>query len=182
MATTQIKNGFQGGSDDQLLVNPDGSINVNTSGGGGGNASVGPTGVTAPTSATEVGAIDPSGNLVGLKTDVGGKLLVNVTGDITGTVTSNVAGLGVFKTTKYTIGITPIQITPTPLVGRSSISMKVTADSGESINIGESLGTVASDGYPLYNRESLQMDLTDADSIYAVATAAGQILYVLEMA
>jgi hypothetical protein len=28
MGTTQVKNGFQGGSDDQLLVNPDGSINV----------------------------------------------------------------------------------------------------------------------------------------------------------
>lgn len=37
MATTQIKNGFNGGSDAQLLVNPDGSINVNTSGGGGGS-------------------------------------------------------------------------------------------------------------------------------------------------
>lgn len=34
MAATQIKNGFHGGSDDQLLVNPDGSINVNTTGSG----------------------------------------------------------------------------------------------------------------------------------------------------
>lgn len=36
MATTQVKNGYRGGSDDQLLVLPDGSINVNPSGGGGG--------------------------------------------------------------------------------------------------------------------------------------------------
>ncbi len=35
MAVTSIKNGFEGGSDDQLLVNPDGSINVNSTGGGG---------------------------------------------------------------------------------------------------------------------------------------------------
>ncbi len=35
MASTTIKNGFQNGSDVQLLVNPDGSINVNSSGGGG---------------------------------------------------------------------------------------------------------------------------------------------------
>jgi hypothetical protein len=35
MATTTIKNGFGNGSDAQLLVNPDGSINVNSSGGGG---------------------------------------------------------------------------------------------------------------------------------------------------
>jgi hypothetical protein len=40
MATTQVKNGFDGGTDDQLLVNPDGSINVNTTGGGGGNVNL----------------------------------------------------------------------------------------------------------------------------------------------
>lgn len=32
MGTTQIKDGFDGGSDSQLLVNPDGSINTNVSG------------------------------------------------------------------------------------------------------------------------------------------------------
>lgn len=40
MATTQIKNGFQGGSDDQLKVNPDGSINVVTGGSGGNNVNI----------------------------------------------------------------------------------------------------------------------------------------------
>lgn len=64
MATTQIKNGFNGGTDDQLLVNPDGSINVNGGGSGGGNASVGLTGSTAPTSGTEIAGVDPAGNLV----------------------------------------------------------------------------------------------------------------------
>lgn len=37
MSTTQIKDGFGGGSDNQLKVNADGSINVNSSGGGGGS-------------------------------------------------------------------------------------------------------------------------------------------------
>lgn len=36
MATTQIKDGFDGGSDNQLKVNSDGSINVDVTGGGGG--------------------------------------------------------------------------------------------------------------------------------------------------
>lgn len=36
MATTQIKDGFDGGSDNQLKVNADGSINVDVTGGGGG--------------------------------------------------------------------------------------------------------------------------------------------------
>lgn len=75
MATTQIKNGFEGGSDDQLLVNNDGSINVKTSGGSMANPSVGPTGAVAPTSATEVGGINPSGNLTPLMVDANGSLI-----------------------------------------------------------------------------------------------------------
>lgn len=46
--------------------------------GGGSNASVGPTGQTAPTSATEVAGIDPSGNLHALQTDSSGNLFVNI--------------------------------------------------------------------------------------------------------
>jgi hypothetical protein len=40
MATTTIKDGFNGGSDNQLKVNADGSINVNTGGGGGSNVNL----------------------------------------------------------------------------------------------------------------------------------------------
>jgi hypothetical protein len=36
MAATSIKDGFQGGSDNQLKVNSDGSVNVNSTGAGGG--------------------------------------------------------------------------------------------------------------------------------------------------
>ncbi len=43
-----------------------------------GNPSVGPNGVTAPTSSTEVGGIDPNGNLQPLQTDLSGNLLVSV--------------------------------------------------------------------------------------------------------
>lgn len=40
MATTTIKDGFQGGSDNQLKVNNDGSINVNSGGGGSSNVNI----------------------------------------------------------------------------------------------------------------------------------------------
>lgn len=79
MAATQIKNGFHGGSDDQLLVNPDGSINVNTTGGGGGsNASVGANNTAAPGYSTQIGAIDlVTGKLVPLQVDSLGRLVVD---------------------------------------------------------------------------------------------------------
>lgn len=166
MATTQIKDGFQGGSDNQLLVNPDGSINVNTSGGGGGS---------------NVNIHDSAGNNL---TSTGGALNVNTTGSstVTGTVTTNEAGLSNFQTEQYTIGTSVIQITPTPLTNRSSISLRVTATGGAAIFIGSTNALTISNGYPLYNGDTLQMDLTTANSIYAISDAAGQTLYVLEIA
>ena len=102
MATTTIKDGFNGGSDNQMKVNPDGSINVDVTGGGGGltnvnitevngtpitgtylpttNPSIGPDGVTAPTYATEVGAVGPTGLLEPLMVDNTGALIVTSTG------------------------------------------------------------------------------------------------------
>ena len=49
-----------------LSVSNTGVLNVAVVSGGGSNASVGTTGVTAPTSATEIGIIDGSGNLTGV--------------------------------------------------------------------------------------------------------------------
>lgn len=49
-----------------------------SSGGSSANASVGINGVTAPTSSTEVGGINPTGNLQPLQTDASGNLLVSL--------------------------------------------------------------------------------------------------------
>lgn len=78
MATMQIKDGFEGGSDNQLKVNSDGSINVNATGGGGGsNASVGINGDAAPSSSTQIGGVDHEGNLAPIKIDDEGRVEVN---------------------------------------------------------------------------------------------------------
>ena len=227
MATTQIKNGFHGGTDDQLLVNPDGSINVNTTGGGatttnltevGGspitlgqtteansipvtiasdqspipitgsitatNPSVGPTGTTAPTQATEIGAVDSSGNLQHLLVDPSGKLLVDISGTstVTGTVNADIVGLGAFQTSQYTIGATAIQLAPTPLVNRSSISITIEASPNVAVYIGNSSAVTISTGYPLYDGSTIQLDLTPAGNVWAITATAGQTACVLEMA
>lgn len=182
MATTQIKNGFQGGNDDQLLVNPDGSINVNSGGGGGGNASVGATGTLAPTSGTEIAGINPEGKLTAVTVDDNGFLNVNGVSTITGPVTTEQAGLNSFKTSQFTVGTSAIQITPTPLPNRSSVSFRVEADANTPIYIGNSSSVTVTNGYPLYDGDTLSMDLTPSDTIYAVSTIAGQILAVLELA
>lgn len=183
MATTQIKNGYNGGTDAQLLVNPDGSINVNGSSGGG-NASVAPDGGPLPGSSTTIGAEDPNGNLAPLLVDNNGALIVNTTGTsvVTGSVTTTEKGLNSFKTTQYTVGTSVMQITPTPLTNRSSISLRVTAINNSAIYIGNDNTLTTSTGYPLYNGDTLQMDLTPSNSIYAISDSPGQTLFVLEIA
>lgn len=182
MATTRIKNGYQGGTDDQLKVNPDGSINVNTSGGSGGNASVGVTGTTAPTSATEIAGIDPNGDLRPVSVDINGFINVQGVSTITGPVTTVEGGLDSFQTSQYTIGASAIQLTPIPLPDRSSISLRVKADAGIAIYIGPSASVTVNNGYPLYDGDTLQMDLTPSNTIYAISTIPGQIVAILEIA
>lgn len=104
-----------------------------------------------------------------------------ISGDITGNVTTREAGLSSFSTSQYTVGTSVQKLTPTPLVGRSSISLRVTADTGEAVFIGNSNTTTIVNGYPLYNGDTLQMDLDDNHEIWAIASSVGQTVYVLEI-
>jgi hypothetical protein len=183
MAATTIKDGFNGGSDYQLKVNSDGSINANTSGGGGSNASVGLTGTTAPTSATELGAVDSGGKLQPLQVDPSGKLLVDITGTstVTGTVNANIEGLTSFQTSQYTVGTSAVQLAPTPLTNRSSLSVKAVLTGTNLVYVGNSNAVTSSTGYVLFNGDSLQLDLTPAQQIWAIASAASQTVFLLEI-
>lgn len=182
MATTQVKNGFQGGSDDQLLVNPDGSINVNGGGGGGSNASVGLTGAAAPTSGTELAGVNPEGKLTAVSVDDNGFVNVNGISTISGPVTTEQEGLNAFQTSQYAISTSAIQLTPTPLANRSSISLAIIASPGIAVYIGNDNTVSDSTGYPLFNGNTIEMDLTPTGQIWAISTTAGQTVAVLEIA
>jgi hypothetical protein len=110
---------------------------------------------------------------------------VNIIGgvtNVTGNITTHESGLSVFQTTQYSVGTSVVQLTPTPLTNRTSISIRVTATGGNAVFIGNSSGTSTANGYPLYNGDTLQMDIDSSHQIWAIANAAGQTVYVLEMA
>lgn len=65
-----------------------------SSGGSSANASVGINGVTAPTSSTEVGGINPSGNLQPLQTDASGNLLVSLAAEPINPFSVNLSAVG----------------------------------------------------------------------------------------
>lgn len=151
-------------SGNNLVINPDGSINVD---------------ITGSVVSSEV-TISQGGNDAIVTSD--GALTVTGTSTVSGTVTTQEAGLNNFETSQYEINTTAIQITPSALPNRTSISLRVTATPNNAIFIGNNSSLTTMNGYPLYNGDTLQMDLTDANQIYAISDNVGQILYILEIA
>jgi hypothetical protein len=176
MATTQLKDGFDGGSDNQLLILPDGSINVNTSGGSGATAvnltKVGGTAIA-------LGETNAAASLpVVIASD---QTPIPIEGSITGPVDTNLNGLTNWQTSQYPIGPTPIQITPTPLTNRSSLNFKVICTGSNIVWLGNSNTVSPSTGFPLFNGDTTQLDLTPGSQIWAMCTAAGQMGFALEL-
>lgn len=98
-----------------------------------------------------------------------------------GTFSTSIQGLPTFQTSQYTVGVSAVQLAVTPLTNRSSVSIKVktTADS-EIVYIGNSSSVTTSTGYALFNRDSVSIDLTGAQTLYAISSLAGQTVYVVE--
>lgn len=111
-----------------------------------------------------------------------GSINVNGGGGGGGNTNANIEGLNAFQTSQYIIGVTAVQVAPTPLVNRSSVSFRVEADRGIPIYVGNNSSVTISTGYPLYDGDTLSMDLTPTDTIYAISTAANQVLAILEIA
>ena len=96
-----------------------------------------------------------------------------------GSIDVKVEGLNAFQTSQVTVGTSAVQLTPTPLSNRTSISIKVLP--GNSVYIGNSNAVTTSTGYFLFSGDALNMDLTGSDQIWAISTSAAQTVAVLEI-
>ena len=97
------------------------------------NPSVGNTGATAPTSATEIGGINPSGNLTGVNVDAAGNLIVDTSG---GSSPVNPGG----QYNQITNLTTAAQTFTAPA---GAVGFILEAESGNSVNIRWAIGSVA---------------------------------------
>lgn len=132
---------------------------------------------TQPVSGT-VKIEDTAGNAL---TSTASALNVNIAGS-TGSSNVNINGLINFQTSQYTVGTSAVQLTVTPLTNRSSMSIKATTTTNtDVVYIGNSSGVTTSTGYALFLGDSLQLDLTPAHQVWAIATSASQKLYVAEI-
>lgn len=151
MATTQVKDGFQGGSDNQLKVNTDGSINVNATSAPGGE---------------DVNIHDSAGNSLN---------------STNGALDVTLQGLSQFKTNGYVVNATAVQIAAVPLATRSSVGLKAVCTTGDAVYIGSSSAVTALTGWPLFNDDALELDITAAQAIWAIGSSPGQYLYIIEI-
>lgn len=155
-----------------LLINPDGSINV--TGSSASNPSVGLNGNLAPTSSTEAGAIDPFGNLQGLKIDSSGALLVNTSGSFA------VQEVKVIftETSSIAVGVeTPINTYTAP-VGKISYLLSILDSGGNRSKFITYLNGVLFDAQytPVTNLTALFDYKTGSGNIPGVVIPVGQIV------
>lgn len=157
-----------------LKVNADGSIDANTI-------------VTAASGDSILSVGTDDGTLTGtqkvLKIDNTGALVVNSSGTstVSGTVNTNLNGLNVWSTSQVSVGTTSVQLAPSPLSTRSSISVKAMTTGTNMVYVGNSATVTTSTGYALFNGDSIQLDLTPTGNIWAIASAAGQTVFVLQL-
>ena len=123
-------------------------------------------------------SIDSSTDSIEIATQAGVPLAIEPNGSLN----VNVEGLDEFQTSRYTVGTSAIQLTPTPLSNRSAVSIKViTTSASDAVYIGNSNGVTSGNGYFLFNADVLNMDLTSTQQIWAIGSSAGQLIAVLEI-
>lgn len=121
--------------------------------------------------------IDGSINVVGSITSSG-------TSTVSGTVSTNLNGLGAFKTNAYTVTTSVLQITPSPLTNRSSASFKTPTSNTGVIWVGNSnlvSTSGANVGFPIFPGDALQLDVKTTTAIWAISDTGSQALYVIEL-
>lgn len=174
MSATTIKDGFQSGSDNQAKVDDTGHLfvtgNITTN-----NASVGTTGTTAPTSATEVAGIDPSGNLHPLQTDSSGKL------EVTGTLSvgAGFSALSPGYPTQVAVGTTSV-----PLIAANTNRkyLHFFNNSSQPIYIQYQVSAALNQGIRINSGTFFTLDSDNLwlGSINGIGFIAGQLIDVLE--
>lgn len=155
-----------------LKINADGSVDANVNVSASGNDSILAVG-------TEDGTL--TGTQKVIRVDNTGALVISGSTTVSGTVNSNLNGLNVWQTSQASIGTSAVQLTPTPLPTRSSVSVKALTTSNNMIYVGSTSAVTTSNGYALFNGDSIQLDLTAAGQIWAISGAAGQSVFILEL-
>lgn len=98
-----------------------------------------------------------------------------------GSINVKEESLSTFQTSQVSVGTSAVQLTPTPLVNRAGVSIKMAALTGNSVYIGNSNAVTTSTGYVLFDGDVLNMDLQSSQQIWAISAAPGEVVSILEI-
>jgi hypothetical protein len=94
--------------------------------------------------------------------------------------------LQAWKTAQVAVGLVAVQVAVVPIALRRGVSLRAACvGAGAEIFVSNSAAVTVLTGTGLKDRETLSMDLDDTvgtTEIWAIATVAGQTLYVTEIA
>ncbi len=97
-------------------------------------------------------------------------------------VETPIKSLATLKNTRTTVGTSAVEITSSsPLTGRRSVSIKAICSGSNFVYIGSSSAVTTSNGYPLANEQSLDLEVDATTLIWAIASAASQAVAILEL-
>jgi hypothetical protein len=147
-------------------------------GGSSANASVGSTGVTAPTSATEVAGINPSGNLQPLQTDASGYLLVDLA--TPPVLSENIAQFGgnnvVTGTGASGLGIPRVTVSSDSSVLVSNFPATQTITGTVTANAGTGTFAVSAASLPLPTGAATSANQTNASQKTQIVDGSGNVI------
>lgn len=130
--------------------------------------------------------IDSISDSIALGDPSGNKVTTTLNGPMRGLDVNIINGISVqglntaFKITTITITDVATKVTPTPLSGRNSVSIR---NWGSNTVYFGNLNTVTSaDGYPKYSKEEMSLDIKELDLYAVCATGQSTELRILEIA
>lgn len=93
-----------------------------------------------------------------------------------------VAALNNLANGQVTVGIAAVQLDATPLADRKGISIKAHPSNTGTIYVGADATVTTATGYPLAASQAVDLDLSDAHGVWAIADQAAQVAAILEIA
>lgn len=86
-----------------------------------------------------------------------------------------------WDTAQVAVGVAAVQVAASPLTNRKAISLRASCDTDEQIFIGKDANVLITTGSGLMDRETVSIDLGPDQQIWAIASAANQLLFVIEV-
>lgn len=90
--------------------------------------------------------------------------------------------MGTWKVTLVTVQATATRVDPTPLANRKRVILRALTGNADNVFIHDDNTVSTTNGYPIYDKESIDLPLSPTAQIWAVVATGTHSLWMIEMA